>query len=441
MKLEINEKFENAIKLMNDTNQNVFITGKAGTGKSTLLKYFRNITSKNIAVVAPTGVSAVNVEGQTIHSFFGFKPDITYEKIKPQKGEKKKVIEKLDALIIDEVSMVRADLFDFIDKALKLNRKNHDQPFGGVQMILFGDLYQLPPIIRNDERAIFFNTYSTPFFFSSLCFKESIFNMVELEKVYRQKDDEFIDILGRIRNKTITFEDLDILNKRFDPSFIEAKNKNYVSLTTINKKAEFINNTQLANIKGRLFEYPAKVSGSFTKNSFPTEENLRLKIGSQLMLLNNDSDGRWVNGSVGTLEEIVPGEDDDKLRVKLQNGMTVDVDPYKWDIFRFLYDDKEKQINSESVGSFTQYPVKLAWAVTIHKAQGKTFENVVLDLSSGVFAPGQTYVALSRCVSLKGLVLKTKIRKSHVFIDERIKRFFASADEIFSDNQANRKLF
>jgi ATP-dependent DNA helicase PIF1 len=425
MKVEINKKFKEALKLMEKSSENVFITGKAGTGKSTLLKYFRETTKKSIVVLAPTGVSAVNIGGQTVHSFFGFKPDITLEKVRTLRGDKRKVLEKLTALVIDEISMVRADMMDYIDKSLQINR-GRDEPFGGVQMIFFGDLFQLPPIVRGDEKEIFKMRYESPYFFSSQVFQSCDFKIVELEKIYRQKNQEFIDVLGKIRNGSTTQKDLDMLNTRFDPDFKEPEGSLFINLTTVNKKADEINADRLDSIEGHLWKYESVIEGDFKKSSFPTEEVINLRIGSQLMLLNNDSDGRWVNGTVGILDSIKSDDENDTLIVRLSDGNLVDVEPNTWDIFKFGYNKTTKKIISTSAGSFTQYPVKLAWAITIHKAQGKTFEKVILDLGRGAFAPGQTYVALSRCVSLEGLVLRTQIKKSHIFTDWKVSNFLTN---------------
>lgn len=422
MNLEINDQFKHALHLMNDTNSHVFITGKAGTGKSTLLMHFRNTTPKPIAVVAPTGVSAVNIGGQTIHSFFGWGPDITMDKIKMLRGDKKKVVGNLSTLVIDEVSMVRADIMDCIDQSLRMNR-GRDEPFGGVQMIFFGDLFQLSPIVTRDEREAFSSHYTSPYFFSSRVFDSCEYEIIELEKIYRQKNQEFIDLLGRIRNGNPTTADLDKLNSRFNPDFAPEKGDMFIHLTTINKRVDEINSRRLDEIKGHQWEYEATTTGEFMKNSFPTDKVVKLKTGAQLMMLNNDSDGRWVNGTLGTLKGIISGDECDILRVKLQDGNTVEVEANTWDIFKYSYDKKNKQITTTSIGSFTQYPVRLAWAITIHKAQGKTFENVILDLGRGAFAPGQTYVALSRCVSLDGLILTSKIKKGHIFTDGKVRNF------------------
>ncbi len=422
MNLEINDQFKHALHLMNDTDSHVFITGKAGTGKSTLLMHFRNTTPKPIAVVAPTGVSAVNIGGQTIHSFFGWGPDITAGKIKALRGDKRKVIKNLSTLVIDEVSMVRADLMDCIDQSLKLNR-NNSLPFGGVQMVFFGDLFQLSPIVTRDEREAFSSHYTSPYFFSSRVLSQCEYEVVELEKVYRQRNQDFINMLGRIRNGNPTDADLVKLNSRFDPDFEPTGGDMFIHLTTVNRRVDEINSRHLAQIDGIQWEYEATTTGEFTKNSFPTDEIINMKVGAQLMMLNNDSEGRWVNGTLGTLEGITSGDDSDILRVRLQNGNIVEVTHNTWDIFRYTYDRANSQIVSESIGSFTQFPVRLAWAITIHKSQGKTFENVILDLASGVFAPGQTYVALSRCVSLDGLILTSRITRKHIFTDQRIRGF------------------
>ncbi len=422
-KIEFNEQFQKALELMENTSRNVFITGKAGTGKSTLLDYFRTHTKKKIVVLAPTGVSALNVRGQTIHSFFGFKPNVTLNSIKRLKGGQKNIYKELDAIVIDEASMVRADLLDCIDKFLRLNGKKK-KPFGGVQMMFIGDLYQLPPVVTAKEREFFDIYYKSPYFFDSLVMKEIDMEFIELEKIYRQKDEDFIAILNAIRNNSITEKELDILNQRYDPEFIPDPRDFYIWLTSINSAAEKINREHLSRISSPLITYHGSLSGDFSEDSLPTQIDLQIKKGAQVMLLNNDSHFRWVNGSIGRIIDIIGQKDDaDIILVELNTGEVVDVLPYRWELFNYYFDKDKNTIESEVVGSFTQYPMKLAWAVTIHKSQGKTFDKVVIDIGRGTFASGQVYVALSRCIRLDGIVLKKPLEKRHIFMDWRVVKF------------------
>lgn len=421
---------------MENTQKNIFITGRAGTGKSTLLDYFQRSAKKKVVVLAPTGVAALNVKGQTIHSFFRFKPDITLKTIKK---ERRKIYKKLDAIVIDETSMVRADLLDCIDKFMRLNGKTKNLPFGGVQMIFFGDLYQLPPVVTGKETEIFNSHYKSPYFFDAHVFENFEMEFLELEKIYRQKDEKFIDILNKIRNNSATDEDLEKLNKRFDPNFEDKLDDFYIYLTTTNKKAEEINRKQLNKIPKKTSYYEGIIKGDFSERHLPTAIDLKLKIGAQVMLLNNDAAGRWVNGSIGKIIDIKYDdyEENDAIIVKLTSGETVDATPYKWEIFHFYYDKRSHSIEAETVGSFTQYPMKLAWAITIHKSQGKTFERVILDIDRGTFAHGQMYVAISRCTSLDGLVLKKKIEKKHILMDWRIVKFVTKYQYQISDKKCS----
>lgn len=423
--IELNPEFCKALELMENTYKNVFITGKAGTGKSTLLEYFRATTHKKIVVLAPTGVAALNVQGETIHSFFGFKPDITLQNIKKLSPKKSKIYKELEVIVIDEISMVRADLLDCVDQFLRLNGKKSNQPFGGVQMIFIGDLYQLPPIVISKEKKIFTEHYRSPYFFDADVFKNLPVKFMELEKVYRQKDKKFIDLLNQIRNNTITEQNLGFLNSRVGAQFSHKDGDFVVYLTPFNEIAYKINNEYLDKLLGKVYEWTAGISGEFEKNSFPTEYMLTIKLGAQVMMLNNDSRGRWVNGSIGRVVDVRYSnkEECDVIAIKFRNGNKKYVTPFTWEIFHFKYNERTKMIESETVGTFTQYPLKLAWAVTIHKSQGKTFERVIIDIGRGTFACGQVYVALSRCTSFEGIVLKKPIKKGNIFTDWRIVEF------------------
>ncbi len=439
MEIELNEKFVRALDGMEKGDQNVFVTGRAGTGKSTLLRYFREHTRKNIAVLAPTGVAAVNIKGQTIHSFFRFKPDITVTKV--QKSYRKikngDLYKKLETIVIDEISMVRADLLDCVDAFLRLHGKQKQRPFGGIQMIFIGDLYQLPPVVPSAEKEIFEAHYPSPYFFDARGFRQTPFQFIELEKIYRQRDPAFIGILNGIRNRSITDEQLEQLNARYQPHFKKSQNSFYIHLTTTNAGAKQINLQEMAKRKGKIIEYEGRMSGEFDEKAFPAERHLQFKIGAQIMLVNNDSLGRWINGTVGEIVGIEENEETGKdvIMVRLSEGDLVDVAPNTWEMFRFRYDTAKKTIESETTGSFTQYPLLLAWAITIHKSQGKTFDKTIIDLERGSFAHGQTYVALSRCTSLEGMVLAKPIKKSHILMDWRVVKFLTQFQYQLSEKE------
>jgi len=421
--IDLNPEFQRALDLMEKTARHVFVTGRAGTGKSTLLQYFRRQTKKKVVVLAPTGVAAINVGGQTIHSFFGFRPDVTLSAIrKKTKGEKKNLYKKLTAIVIDEVSMVRADLMDCVDAFLRLNGPDAKAPFGGVQMIFIGDLYQLPPVVTSREREIFRGHYATPYFFSAKVLEGLPLEFVELEKVYRQTDSEFIRLLNTIRNRTATEDDLALINRRADPAFAPGPKDYYIHLTSTNDLADGVNKQKLDGLPGKIWTAHGFIDGEFGKEYLPTDEVLKLKKGAQIMLLNNDSAGRWINGTVGRVTGFIRGEDGDgAILARLETGGKVEIEPYRWEIYKFYLKDNE--LASEVVGAFTQYPVRLAFAVTIHKSQGKTFDKAVIDVGRGTFAHGQMYVALSRCRTLEGIVLKQPIKKSHILMDWQVVKY------------------
>jgi ATP-dependent exoDNAse (exonuclease V) alpha subunit len=438
--LDINPEFRRALDIMESSGRHLFVTGKAGTGKSTLLEYFRGNTRKRVAVLAPTGVAALNVRGQTIHSFCRFKPDITLDKVKKISGKGGAIYKNLDAVIIDEISMVRADLLDCVERFLRLNGPHPQKKFGGLQMIFIGDLYQLPPVLTSAERAVFASQYDSPYFFSSHVFNDPDFDMefVELEKIYRQTEEDFIHLLNSIRNRSVTEEDIARLNRRCDAGFVPPEEDFYIHLTTTNDLAYRRNREKLAQLPGRTHRYPGFLEGEFDKSHLPTDELLELKRGAQVMMVNNDANGRWVNGSLGRIAGVARTPDGpDFLRVELQDGCKVDVAPFTWELFKLDFDARAGKLVSETVGSFTQYPLRLAWAVTIHKSQGKTFNKVVIDIGRGTFAHGQVYVALSRCTNFAGIVLKKEIRKPHIRMDWRVIKFltryqYHKADERLS---------
>jgi ATP-dependent exoDNAse (exonuclease V) alpha subunit len=428
LSLERTNKFNEALDHIENSTDSVFITGKAGTGKSTLLEYFANTTKKKYVALAPTGVAALNIKGQTIHSFFNFYIDITPEKIRKDYKVlyKKNIYKNLQMIIIDEVSMLRADLLDCIDTFLQIHGPNPDKPFGGIQMTFIGDLYQLPPVVSKNDHLL--SLYKTPYFFSANALKSRKLKTIELDHVYRQKDQDFIDLLNKIRNNSITQQDIDYLNTRVENNG-NYPNKTFICLTSTNQKADSINLERLNNIIAETFISEAQLEGDFTKDQYPTSTTLQLKVGAQIMLLNNDQKRRWVNGTLGTIKAIstdihgIPS-----IIVELLcSQKLVSIYKHTWETFKFTFEGTE--IISEKVGSFTQYPVRLAWAITIHKSQGKTFDNILVDLGTGSFAAGQTYVALSRCTSFSGISLLKHIKKTDIKTTSTIARFLEHQTE------------
>lgn len=414
--LEITDEFKNAFSAMEESDQNIFITGKAGTGKSTLLRYFRENTSKNVAVLAPTGVASINIGGQTIHSFFKFPPHfIQKDNIRRRKNSD--VIKKLDTVIIDEVSMVRADLMDGIDYAMRINRDEMRKPFGGAQVIFFGDLFQLPPIVEKDMKTVFDEQYDTPYFFSARVFDKLKLQYIELTKIFRQTNRRFLELLNNIRCKEHTEEDLDLLNERVNKK-ADISNDSPVILTTTNNQANAINEHRLAQLPGHEYKYEAIISGEFDENSYPTESVIRLKKNAQVILIKNDPKRRWVNGTLGRIASLSK----DEIRVEI-NGAVYDVTRSRWDKIEYVYNSSTEKIDENIKGSFEQYPIKLAWAITIHKSQGQTFDKLIIDLGYGAFTHGQVYVALSRCTSLDGIMLKRPVIHSDIIFDKRIYEF------------------
>jgi ATP-dependent exoDNAse (exonuclease V) alpha subunit len=418
-KIEINNEFNQAFDLIEKSGDCVFITGNAGTGKTTFLQYYITRTHKKVVVLAPTGVAALNCRGETVHSFFYFKTDITLSKITKKRFSENSIYKKVETIIIDEVSMLRCDLLDCIDKFLRLNRQKPQQPFGGVQMVFIGDLNQLPPVVKKEEYSIFNSIYKSPYFLSAYSLQDCVLHKVELKKVYRQQDYNFVTLLNSVRNGTLCDEDLIKLNSRVCKTVLD--NKISVCLTTTNKKATLINHKYLAQIKEEEKIFHAQ-SENIDENSksMPAERDLIIKKGAQVMMLNNDIKYRWVNGSVGIVEDICNSTSSNKtlIYVKFPNGRTEAVEPFKWELFKYKWNEQQKQIETESAGFFKQYPLKLSWAVTIHKSQGKTFDNVVIDMEYGAFAPGQLYVALSRCKSLEGISLIRPLTKRDLLVPQ-----------------------
>lgn len=418
---ELSEEFKQCFHELENTRRNLYITGEAGTGKTTLLKYFRKNTKKNIVVLAPTGIAAINCYGQTIHSFFKFPAKLLQKENVRRVYHGEKIFSALDMVIIDEASMMRADLLDAVDHALRINMHEPNTPFGGVQMVLFGDLYQLPPIIDRPSRDIYAQLYASPYFFSANIFREARFRQLELEKIYRQNDVEFTDILNKIRNKTLKSGDLSILNTRTRHTGKEASAlEDCITLTPTNAAAAAINDARLAKLKTDAFDYEAEIHGEFDEASYPTEVSLKLKVGAQVLMIQNDPGKRWVNGSVGEITKL----NENSIEVRIENE-SYEVDKARWKKIKYKHDEELERITEEEVGGFEQYPIKLAWAITIHKSQGLTFDRVIVDFDTGTFAHGQAYVALSRCRSLEGLVLKRPLSPSDIIFDPRIAKYHA----------------
>ena len=434
-----NAEFNYAVNLVMNTNQLIYLTGKAGSGKTTFLKYIKKETKKKTVVLAPTGVAALNAGGQTIHSFFKIAPSVyvpddfrlrtrslsdhddkrtIFDHFKYKKGHKK-LIREMELLIIDEVSMVRCDLLDIIDKLLRVFRERESEPFGGVQVVLIGDAFQLPPIAQNDEWEILRNYYETPFFFSSQVLTENIPFYIELKKIYRQKDQIFIDLLNRVRVNNVRKDDLDLLNSRFIPSVFKNENTDYITLATHNKIVDETNARKLEGLSSKLRIYEAEVSGNFPEKMMPTEKKLKLKVGSQIMFIRNDIEKkRYFNGKLGKIKKLGKEE----IIIEFADGKDIQVKKYTWQNIRYSWNSREKRINEDKIGEFKQFPIRLAWAVTVHKCQGLTFEKVIADLKYA-FSPGQVYVALSRCTSLKGLILKSRINRNVIKTDPNVIRF------------------
>lgn len=415
---ELTPDFQHAFDVMEQTKRHVYITGNAGTGKSTLLQYFKEKTAKKIVILAPTGVAAINVGGSTIHSFFRFPPRlVTRDDVRRVRG-KEALFAALETVVIDEVSMVRADVMDAIDHSLRLNRKRPHEPFGGVQVILIGDLYQLPPIVDQELQDYFSDTYKSPYFFDAQVFKAHAFEVIELKKIFRQKDPGFVELLNKVRNNQIRAADLLALNQRCAPSAPSGQGELAITLTSTNGLASQINLKRLDALRAKASQFDAEVTGNFDESSCPTDRRLTLKPGAQVMMVKNDPNKRWVNGSLGVVHTLAR----DEITVSFGDAVC-SVEPSAWDKIEYEYHKADGRIEPKVTGSFRQFPIKLAWAITVHKSQGKTFDHVIIDLGRGAFAHGQTYVALSRCRSLEGIRLKNPIRESDILLDGTVSQF------------------
>ncbi len=429
-----NREFQDALNLVRYTRQSVFLTGKAGTGKSTFLRYVCKHTKKKHVVLAPTGIAAINAGGSTLHSFFKlpFYPLLPDDpNFSLQRGriheffkyskQHRKLLEELELVIIDEISMVRADIIDAVDRILRVYSHNLRQPFGGKQLLLVGDVFQLEPVVKADEREILNRFYPSPYFFSARVFTQIELVSIELQKVYRQTDPGFISVLDHIRNNTIEAADLQQLNTRYNVPDSPDDKDLYITLATRRDNVDYINSHKLAELPGEAVTFRGKVTGEFPDSSLPTSLDLTLKPGAQIIFVKNDFEKRWVNGTIG----VVAGFDleEETLYVQTDDGKECDVKPETWRNIRYTYNEQKKQIEEEELGTFSQFPVRLAWAITIHKSQGLTFARAVIDLSGGVFAGGQTYVALSRCTSLEGIRLKKPVSRADVFVRPEIVSF------------------
>ena len=432
-----NPELELAVQFIEKTNRNLFITGKAGTGKTTFLHKVKNESLKRMVIVAPTGVAAINAKGVTIHSFFQMPfgpilPNQTHNSQQQRRYSKTKIdiIKSLDLVIIDEISMVRADLLDGIDQVLR-RYKDRNKVFGGAQVLMIGDLQQLAPVVKPNEWSLLRNYYETVYFFSSKAFLEANVVSIELKHIYRQKNKDFITILNEIRSDKLSEASTKILNKRYNPSFSPKNDDGYITLTTHNRRANTINQSELNKLHNKNFFFDAKVTGKFSENSYPNDERLALKIGAQVMFIKNDSspEKRYFNGKIGIVTDISK----ENVTVKCPNDVEeIVTEREMWDNVNYSINEETKEIKEDIIGSFKQIPLRLAWAITIHKSQGLTFNKAIIDAEAS-FAHGQTYVALSRCTSLDGLVLKTPITSSAIISDTTVTEFTEGVEENHPD--------
>jgi len=418
--MKITQEFKNAFHLFEKSNKNYFLTGNAGTGKTTMVGYFRDRSKKKVVILAPTGLAAINARGQTIHSFFNFPPRIITKDLIMNIRNNNRIYKMIDTVVIDEASMMRADMLDGIDMFLRRFGRDKNLPFGGTQIIVSGDLFQLSPVVTSQESNIIKRLYDTPYFFSSNAYKNGNFKKIELTRNFRQNDANFIKLLNFIRNGQVTTERLKVINNQIQKRKKVYSQKKDVNLTTVNKVADEINSIQLDKLPGKEYVYKASIEGNFRTEgrSLPMSLKLKLKKKARVMLVKNGP--KWANGSLGVIASV----SQKNIKVLLdETKEKVNVSLEKWEHVKYEYDEKEEKIIEKVLGVIRQYPLKLAWAITIHKSQGMTFDKVNIDYSRSPFAHGQTYVALSRCRTLEGLSLSKKIYPNDVIVDNRVIKF------------------